>query len=643
LSKKMILIAALLLSLIAAPVYAADSASKDASHQAVDSSPVEIVLQLNSPAISVNDVTSEIEPPYLSQSTTLVPLRVITSSLGAVLEWDGATQSIVLTYGDKRIKLVIGSNSAEINGVAAKIPAAPELKNGTTMVPLRFIVEYFGAAIAFESLTAPMRITGNRWDAAGADGSEIDSDAGKTRIGDSYYQWTMNYPTGLITSYHSFLEDSYQFQDANGEYWIWVEVESDQDDPINSDRLLQNAADLIDGTLLQKSYVNNDRHPEQSHALIVSKDSEGDYQIVRSYQWNHRVYDVWLMIDKPEDYKNADKLKKYTELLDSFTPTFDAADRELKDLSGVKDGYRPFIGSDLGLDLSVPADWGNGSNNEWTYFYGTKGDQGVNIRRTSVVQGDMLDRWIEREVAFLTDDYQPEFIKMSSPTSLTIAGLDAKLLNYSTSEDGKKWNQVYGYYLFDGDYKYEIDFLAFRSEQDAQQVSRIVDSIERNPSGNEEAGIIQDGRDFIDRMKMSTRKFEDSNYSIRIPDYWGEASIDDNTVTFSSTMGSISLFDTDNFTVSQFKQIFDNLMDRNKQLMSDFRVTSTSNITFGGVPAYKYVYSGTSDGMPFETTSYFMEKDNHLYGLDFILSKAHASEKNRAVQQAILDSFTFLK
>ncbi len=640
--KKIILIAALLLSMIAAPVYAADSASKDASHQADGSNPVEIVLQLNSRTISVNDVTSEIEPPYLSQSTTLVPLRVITSSLGAALEWDGATQSIVLIYGDKHIKLVIGSNSAEVNGVAAKIPAAPELKNGTTMVPLRFIVEYFGAKIAFESLTAPMRITGNRWDAAGAEGSGIDSDAGKTRIGDGYYQWTMNYPSGLITSYHSFLEDNYEFQDANGEYWIWVEVESDQDEPINSDRLLQNAADMIDGTLLQKSYVNNDRHPEQSHALIVSKDSDGDYQIVRAYQWNQRIYYVWLTSEKPEDYKNADKLKKYTELLDSFTPTFDAGDLELKELSSVKDGYRPFIGSDLGLNLSVPAAWGNGSNNEWTYFYNTKGDQGVNIRRTSIVQGDTLDRWIEREVAFLTDDYQPEFIKMSSPASLSIAGLDAKLLNYSTSEDGKKWNQVYGYYLFDGDYKYEIDFLAFRSEQDAQQVSRIVDSIKRNPSGNEEAGIIQDGRDFIDRMKMSTRKFEDSNYSIRIPDYWGEASIDDNTVTFSSTMGSISLYDLDNYTADQFKQIFDNLMERNKQIAPDFRVISTSNVSFDGVPAYKYVYSGTFEGMPFETVSYFMEKDNRVYGIDYFMLKAHASEKNRAVQQVVLDSFTIL-
>ena len=641
--KKIMLISALLLSMVATSAYAAEADAPDADVKADIENPVEIVLQLGSDKILINDEQSIVEPPYLSQSTTLVPLRVITSSLGAVLQWDGATQTIVLTYGDKNIKLVIGSRTAETNGAAATIPAAPELKNGTTMVPLRFVVEYFGAEIAYESLEAPIRISGSRQDAAAASGSEIDSDVGKTRIGNSQYGWTMNYPTGLVKSYQSFLEDSYQFDDANGEYDLWINVDVDQD-RISNDRLLQKAADRIGGTVLQKSFVANSDHPEQSYALVVSKDGGGQYDMLRVYQWEERIYYVWLTISNSEDYKNADKNRKYTELLDSFTPTFRKGDSKTKDLSTVKNGFRAYIGSDLGLDLSVPADWDTESNGEWVIFYSADEELGLNIRRTSVRPGDTLDQWIQRESAYLTDDYLSDYIKMEAPVPVMVAGGKGMLLKYATSEDGKTWSQVYGYYLFNGDYKYEIDFISSEGKQDEKRMQTIIDSVKHNPVGNEDAGVIEDSRDFIDRTKMTTVKVKDMNFSVDIPDYWTEeTTYDDTKVSYSSSMGQVDFHIVENATLSQFKQVFDRVMESNKEVSPDFRVESSSSTTYAGVAAYKYVYSGTVNGVPFESTSYMMEKDGRVYGIDYVMLKAHTTAANREMQRAVLDSYQFLK
>lgn len=46
------------------------------------------------------------------------------------------------------ISLKIGSTGAEINGGWHRLDAAPYIKNGRTMVPLRFIGEAFGAAVS---------------------------------------------------------------------------------------------------------------------------------------------------------------------------------------------------------------------------------------------------------------------------------------------------------------------------------------------------------------------------------------------------------------------------------------------------------------------------------------------------------------
>lgn len=197
-----------------------------AAAHAADTS-LQVTLQLGSDKVTVNDEELEVSPPYLSNQVTLVPLRVITAAFGADISWNGEEQKVGLEYDGNEISLQIGSKEAVLNGETVQLDTAPELKDGTTMVPLRFISETFGALVGFDKATQTITITGERASTAGsapAETGSIDSDAGKTTIGDSYYGWSIDYPAGLVTDFQSSEGDWVTFTDAKGEYMLDVLV-----------------------------------------------------------------------------------------------------------------------------------------------------------------------------------------------------------------------------------------------------------------------------------------------------------------------------------------------------------------------------------------------------------------------------------
>lgn len=153
-STYLILLAFILIMIQPLSAFAADTETKDQS--------VHIQLKLGEEHITINDQTTSVETPYANNGVTLVPLRVITSAFGAALSWASETQTVGLTYNGTSISLQIGSTTATVNGKEEQIEVAPELKNGTTMVPLRFISEKFGASVKFDEATSTITISSTR-------------------------------------------------------------------------------------------------------------------------------------------------------------------------------------------------------------------------------------------------------------------------------------------------------------------------------------------------------------------------------------------------------------------------------------------------------------------------------------------------
>jgi len=92
------------------------------------------------------------ELPYVDAATnlTMVPAKFISEKLGAKAKWNGASNQISFLYKNDTITLGIGDNHAEVNGKTVTFGGGALVKNGRTMVPLRFISEAFHAQVEWQ-------------------------------------------------------------------------------------------------------------------------------------------------------------------------------------------------------------------------------------------------------------------------------------------------------------------------------------------------------------------------------------------------------------------------------------------------------------------------------------------------------------
>jgi thiol-disulfide isomerase/thioredoxin len=118
-----------------------------------------MTLTIGSTQVKVNEQLQSIEaPPYIKNGRTMVPIRLIAEAFCSTVEFDPATRGIRIHTKDKVINLQIGSSYAMVNGKTAKLDAPPEINNGRTFLPLRFIVEMFGASIDWNAKLGEIQI-----------------------------------------------------------------------------------------------------------------------------------------------------------------------------------------------------------------------------------------------------------------------------------------------------------------------------------------------------------------------------------------------------------------------------------------------------------------------------------------------------
>ncbi|TMV51647.1 copper amine oxidase N-terminal domain-containing protein [Paenibacillus mesophilus] len=91
------------------------------------------------------------QSPVNVDGRTMVPLRAIFEALGAKVEWDGATQTVTATKDDINISLTINSNEALVNGKKVTLDVPAQLINEKTMVPVRFVSEALGADVQWDN------------------------------------------------------------------------------------------------------------------------------------------------------------------------------------------------------------------------------------------------------------------------------------------------------------------------------------------------------------------------------------------------------------------------------------------------------------------------------------------------------------
>ncbi len=92
-------------------------------------------------------------PPYIKEGRTMVPVRFVSERLGAHVDWDGSEQKVTITMDERRVVLIIGDTRALVDGREIQLDVPAEISKDRTMVPLRFVSEALGTEVEWDGDT----------------------------------------------------------------------------------------------------------------------------------------------------------------------------------------------------------------------------------------------------------------------------------------------------------------------------------------------------------------------------------------------------------------------------------------------------------------------------------------------------------
>ena len=80
----------------------------------------------------------------------MIPIRPIAEALQADINWYPEDKRVTYALKTRFISLIVGNNTAAVNGRSVKMDNAPAITNNRVFVPLRFISENLGAKVSWE-------------------------------------------------------------------------------------------------------------------------------------------------------------------------------------------------------------------------------------------------------------------------------------------------------------------------------------------------------------------------------------------------------------------------------------------------------------------------------------------------------------
>lgn len=103
-------------------------------------------VTIDSSDVVFNDSTGY---PFVENGRTLVPLRAAMEAFGASVSWDDNLKTASVSYANTIVKCTVGESKIYRNGVKIDNDAAACIKDGRTYLPIRAVLEAFGATVGW--------------------------------------------------------------------------------------------------------------------------------------------------------------------------------------------------------------------------------------------------------------------------------------------------------------------------------------------------------------------------------------------------------------------------------------------------------------------------------------------------------------
>ena len=582
-----------------------------------------IKLTLGQSIVRINEDSIKGEKAYVSQGTTMVPLRIITEAFGAKVEWNQKERSVKIINSNTNIKVAIGKKMAVVNGISKLLLCSPQMVNETTMVPLRFISENFNAKVLFDgkskeiSVVIPFEDYENRF-----------KYLKQGMIGDSFYGWSVSFPKGckIVEKQPSGTSILVKNQDEGYYYYIYsVRTEAVK----NEADMLKQLLSYVDGeSIISQSIIENNGR-KWADIVLESEDEIYEY---RAALENQRIYQMHFYISSKDDYYNASKSKVFKEVINSFSLNYKGNDATVRDINEIKQELYTYRDKNFGwtIDLiaTINIDFKNSTNHyEIVDERGAKDGITCGVEFYSTASGESLDSYVEQKNKELYEDINKDYIKGWSIENIQVGGISAKKVRYEIIM-GESTCIFYDLYLIKGKYKYNV-YLYGKSELFSEKEIKLYDKIFKSflPIEQANSGEIADNS-----TELRTRTLDhintEQNWSFKYPAIWNlMEDAQSKTVSLTDRLGFLEVY------ISAAKGISEDMVklrltekiDELKKLKA-FRVIADQAVVEKNIPMTKYVCEYELEGLKYNYKAYIFKVKDTVYGIHFTVADVVNSE-----------------
>ena len=607
-------------------VFAADTSFEDKS-----STEISVSFNAGSDTYLVNGKNVKAEASAQTGGKTFVPVKVITDALGAAFVMELQSKTAVITYNDVKIKLTENKKEAVISEKKVTIDAAPYIKNDSLMASISSLADILGADVKnsngnitfLKEIANPNSIK---------DFTALIKETTKSKIGDSYYKWSMQLPDELRLEYRNFIGTANNFAAADGSYYISIflyDRNKEEDlDSIANDIL----DDMYEFTLMDYEIKKKDG---TEFLELVYRSSYSTFQ-ERIFLTSTKMYDV--IIETKNDVSYLDE--KYKNIMDSFKLTF-SKDGSTEDLSDVNaDGFRKYQETGLNWSIDLLPDLRESKDNNIqnrVYFYG-KNDFSFNVKVYSLDKGETLESLTQNYEKEDSDFFNPALYKVLKEETTVINGVKCNKVYYSM----KYVNETcYGcdIFLVDKNYKYllwyEMCEEDYRNADLVKKIEGMVNSFTFREIDAKTVGKLLNP----DKVVLSDKKRTVSNdiFSMDIPINWNKNIETDMIRNYGSDPLSVTVtvMDKEDSSFADFTAIFEETM---KEM--NYKIDVQTTVNEKGVTCKKYIVYYTKNNTEYRTEAYIFQKGNKFIILDLVADNLYYGTKNSKILNDIWKSFT---
>ncbi|MDN5332473.1 MAG: hypothetical protein PWP45_1698 [Tepidanaerobacteraceae bacterium] len=97
-------------------------------------------------------------PPVIKEGRTLIPVRAIMNGFGATVTWDEVSKAVYVENDGVKITILFENTTVYVNEKAVTLDVPAQIVSNRTYVPLRFLSEVLGKKVEYDEKTGDITI-----------------------------------------------------------------------------------------------------------------------------------------------------------------------------------------------------------------------------------------------------------------------------------------------------------------------------------------------------------------------------------------------------------------------------------------------------------------------------------------------------